>query len=173
MRGRPVPVKLWVTIQEPRIVTFLTMVAYIVCFLSGWFIIGYSVEGNGVVYDPLAWLTGIIFILVGAVGIPVAWTGKHWIEAGVALGMALGGFLVVLTLGIAYWVHRTIYSFGPDALFIVTWASMGMIFGLTRFERCRLAPYAYGKGPLLPDHRKAVAVHKMNQDWEKLKNREE
>ena len=155
MRGRPVPVKLWVTIQEPRIVTFLTMVAYIVCFLSGWFIIGYSVEGNGVVYDPLAWLTGIIFILVGA------------------LGMALGGFLVVLTLGIAYWVHRTIYSFGPDALFIVTWASMGMIFGLTRFERCRLAPYAYGKGPLLPDHRKAVAVHKMNQDWEKLKNREE
>ena len=167
------PVRVWDTIQEPRVVTFLMMVAYMICILSGVFIIRSAVEGNDIVYEPLAWFTGIVLILVGIVGIPVAWTGKHWVEAGVALGMTLGGFLVLLTLGVAYWVHNTLYSFGPDALFIVTWASTGMIFGLTRFERCRLAPYALNKGPLMPEHRKDLAIYQMHQDWESANNNRE
>ena len=161
------PTRIWTSLQEPKIVTVLIIWAYFTSILAGVFLIQYSIFDNKQLYDPLAIITGITLIVFGALGVPSAWTGKHWFERAAALGMALGGALVSLTFGTAFWVHRTLPIFGPDAFFAIVWSSMSVILGLTRFERCRLSPYTAGKGPLLPEHRKTMAIQRMNDDWEK------
>lgn len=164
------PTRIWLSVHEPKIVTVLIILAYLVSVVSGGFLIEYATLENSPLYEPLAILTGSVLILFGILGIPAAWMGKHWFERSTALGMALGGALVGLTFGLAFWVHGTLHIFGPDASFAVSWSSMSVILGLTRFERCRLVPYTAGKGPLLPEHRKRIAIQRMDDDWEKAKN---
>ena len=165
-------IKLFATLEEPKTVTALMVLAYILSIGSGVLLIASSIAYPGLIFEPLAIVSGIVMILSGAFGAPVAWTGKYWLERAAAVGFSFGAALLCLTLTLAFWVNQTIFSFGLDAWLSLLWASNAIILGVIRFERCRLIPYAIGKGPLLPEHRKTLAIKKMQEDWEKVINKE-
>lgn len=160
------------SLSEPKMVTFLMAFTYLVVFASGILLITSGLSSDPGLYAPLAILSGGTLVLTGAVGSPTAWLGKHWVERGAAIGLAAGSFFVGLTIVTSY-IEHPLPSPTPESVFNILWTAVVCVFGLIRFERCRLAPYALGKGPLLPEHKKLVAMNKMDLDWEAATNPEE
>ena len=163
--------KPWVlsTLSEPKIVTLIMVATYLLAIASGSMLVFSGVYATHPLYSPLAILSGITLGLSGLVGIPTAWLGKHWVERGAAIGLAAGAFFVGFTILVSYIEHLS-PPLTVESIFNVLWTGIVFLYGLNRFERCRLAPYALGKGPLLPEHKKLVAISKMDLDWQAATN---
>ena len=165
--------KPWIlsTLSEPKIVTSIMVVTYLLALASGSMLVFSGLYATHALYSPLAILSGITLGLSGLVGMPTAWFGKHWVERGAAIGLAAGAFFVGLTIIVSYIEHPSPPS-TVESVFNILWTAIIFLYGLNRFERCRLAPYALGKGPLLPEHKKLVAMDKMDLDWQAATNPE-
>ena len=96
--------------------------------------------------------------------------GEHFVAF---LGVAAGGLCVMFMLGITYGSQVSMDQPDVASAFNLLWSVPAVAIGLTRFERSRLAPYAEGKGPKLPEVRKELAIQQMDSDWEAVMKRKE
>lgn len=167
-------IKVWSTLHEPRVVTAIIVGTYISMAAAGILLIHLAIiDTTDRLYDPLAFIAGLMLTVSGIIGAPASWTGRHWVERATALGIAAGGLCVMFMLSIAYWAHVSKDQPGVVSAFNLLWCVPSVALGLTRFERSRLAPYAEGKGPKLPEARKELAIQRMDSDWEAVMKRKE
>lgn len=158
--------KVWQTLHEPRVVTFLMVVTYLVGVLCGVLMISLAVNKfDDWIYDSMAFIAGVVLIVSGITGAPSSWTGRHWFERAPALGIAAGGGFAALTLLASYHTYGEVGQGIISAVFGTMCGILLVGLGITRFERCRIAPYAEGMGPKLPEARKEIAIHRMDEDW--------
>lgn len=132
-------VSLWNRIQEPRLVSVVQTLIYVLCFFGGLSTLTdppRSIEGafgNGI---TLAW--GLFALIGGFMGVYAAPTGKWLIEkpAIIACGTA-----IILYAGIVINLHFT--STGnriPQIVFIL----IGLLHFINRYWRIK--PYSYEPG---------------------------
>lgn len=138
--------KVWWSLHEPRVVTFIS-----ICVYTAAIIIGFSMVNATL---PLTFDTpyrrvaeGYLLMLSGGLGIPCAWRGLWYLERVACFGLAGVGMLVMLS-GLA-----DLFGFFDATEHPVTasWL-MGVFcwiaFGWARWFRVKEQPYAPGRGPL-------------------------
>lgn len=132
----------WKTIEEPRSVTTLAIISYAIVALMGGLFAMDPIHAAMDVSTP--WLLGFTVLLLvsgGAVGVPAAWRGAWWLERGATV--AVGGGVVLLA-GNVLALNARVWPL------VVVFLSLSLAFLGTRYIRVRRAPFAPGKGPMLP-----------------------
>lgn len=143
--------KIWVSLQEPRSVTFIMVLTYFAGFVGGTL---YLAVGNH--YTPLPvhlsdMIVSVLFVAAGFLGVPSAWRGQWWLER----------IAVLFVVGAA--ILRTITSILilPTSTELLLYSTLPwfflILFMTTRWLRVRLVPYRPGSGPL-PAEQKAAIV---------------
>ncbi|MFP7697108.1 hypothetical protein [Trueperella sp. LYQ143] len=142
-------IALWHTLEEPRAVTAAMVAAYGLTLLVGIDLL-LHLPGVSPVAACLRLMCGLLLVFAGCTGMPSAWRGAYWLERLSALamagGLAIWGFRLVTA---QLFVHRDLLLHAPLAS--VCSIFLGVLFGFTRFRRVAHMPYAFGKGPLLPE----------------------
>ena len=142
--------RIWGTVEEPRIVTLAIVAAYTVTVMIGYSLLLAPPSGH----DQDTWLRLISALLLiggGTTGVPGAWTGARWIEQGSAFASA-AGLGVTLTLVLAIHEDRSLATPWITVLTLV----LAALFWFARYARVKNDAYAPGKGPLLPEQKRAV-----------------
>lgn len=142
--------KIWVSLQEPRSVTFVMVLTYFTGMVGGvlYFLIGNHVGSPGVLVADA--IVAGFFILAGVIGVPSAWSGQWWLERIAVLFVVGAAILRTITSILILTVSsELLYSTIP-------WFFLSL-FMLTRWLRVRLVPYRPGSGPL-PAEQKAALV---------------
>ena len=139
----------WGSLHEPKRVTALVVIVYAVTLILGVSIFqNITVQGVSI-FTAVKVTAGVAMVTGGATGVPAAWVGAYWLERLSAIALA-GGY-TLWGIFIAY-LHFSHPSFGLEAPWTtLTATAVVALFALIRFERVKQAPYAAGKGPLLPE----------------------
>lgn len=137
--------KLWMTMHEPKMVTFGFVVAYAIFAHGGLSVIlmhqGQLPLGVYLARMVSAWC----FLIGGMIGAPTAWKGIWWAEraAVVAIGFgAFSRFLAIKAMGD--------YDSEQSSFAVHVWLAIIAIM-LARFAWVKISPYRNGAGPLLPE----------------------
>lgn len=142
--------KIWVSLQEPRSVTFIMVLTYFAGLVGGTV---YFVFGNHNTPLPVLVHNMIVsgfFVAAGLLGIPSAWRGRWWLERIAVLFVVSAATLRMIVSILALPAStELLYSTLPWFFLI--------LFMLTRWLRVRLVPYRPGSGPL-PAEQKAAIV---------------
>lgn len=148
--SRTLFLRIWGTLEEPRGLTAVYVVAYLVAVAAA---VGAMVTPTP---HPLPYTdTGLRVMVVvflgvsGLVGAPAAWAGAWWLERAAAMG-ALGGAGVMLFEASVAWL----YPGGPVLMapaLTVPASVFSVLLFLVRLIRVTQQPYAPGKGPDLPE----------------------
>ena len=135
-------IRIWQSMEEPRPVTAVIAVIYAVAAFTGSVIAARS-EWGGLDTAGLTirGVTVLLMIAGGAIGALTSWRGVWWAER--ACTIAVSGAIVILTVTE---IQGTPGPWARDVFIAVT--ALGLM--LTRWFRVRRAPFAPGKGPLLP-----------------------
>ena len=149
----------WRTVEEPRAVTVIAVLAYAVAVWAG----------VGLIVDPpahplshadavLRWFGAAALITAGVLGAPAAWAGKWWLER-VGATAALAGLLVT-----GFEVAAIAWPGPPDLYapgLTVPAAALAILAFAARLSRVVQRPYAPGRGPELPEHKAQAVVAKI------------
>lgn len=156
--------RLWGTMEEPRKVTTLMVVAYAVAVVAGVTMAVYPTP------HPLPYSDGVLRTLGaltlglgGLMGAPSAWLGRWWVESGAATACLGGMVLALFEVLVLVWPG----SPGPPLQApVVTIAAVlfSILFFATRRQRVRRQPYAPGKGPDTPEIQSDVLLARIIAD---------
>ena len=88
--------RVWATLHEPRAITALAVALYIVLAVTGCVVLALTLARPATdLRDATLSILGGVLVITGAAGAPLAWTGRHYLEGGVVLGLPLAGLLIV------------------------------------------------------------------------------
>ena len=144
--------KLWMTMHEPRVVTFGFVLAYAIFAYGGLIIVA---TDHGML--PLGVYTarmvaGWCLVVGGLIGAPTAWKGAWWAERVATVFIAFAVFARILAiLGMG-----ELYDDGQQAFAITIWAALIAVMW-ARFAWVEVSPFRGGAGPLLPEMDAALA----------------
>lgn len=141
---------IWGSAVEPRSVTALTALAYLVTAILGYSLLLAPPTGH----ENDVWIrtiTAVCLIGGGTVGVPTAWRGAWWLEQ-TASAASGAGMIIALTEVMAVHDARGLATPWVTVLGLV----LAALFWFARFSRVKDWAYAPGKGPLLPEQRAAV-----------------
>lgn len=139
-------ITIWQTLEEPRAVTAITVLVYGIAATVGTLL---ALNASwGAFDDPWTQISAVVLLIVGGiVGVPTCWRGVWWAERIATL--AIGGGVLVVAGSI---LERAPGLWPLVALF----TALATGFLATRYIRVRLAPFAPGKGPMLPSQEAAL-----------------
>lgn len=145
--------RLWGTMEEPRKVTAIMVVAYIIAVAAGVTMALYPTPHPLPYSDTALRTLGALALgLGGLMGAPSAWLGKWWVESGAATSCMGGMVLALFEVLVLVWPG----SPGPP-LQAPGVTIAGVLFSIllfaTRRQLVRRQPYAPGKGPGTPEVR--------------------
>lgn len=139
-------ITIWQTLEEPRAVTAITVVVYGLAATVGVLIATNSAWAG--IDNPGTHLASVgLLVIGGIVGVPTCWRGVWWAERIATL--AIGGGALVLAGN----VLAIVPSVWP---LVALFSALSLGFLATRYIRVRLAPFAPGKGPMLPSQEAAL-----------------
>ena len=148
----------WNSLYEPRWVTALTVLTYLLCGYLGVI----TITGASLAYETNAFvstLTGLFLLGAMFVGVPTAWRGVRWLERVAALSMTAGFTVWGVYLLTVHLLPNPWHLTAPETVAIGCLVSA--ISGLVRLARIIEDPYAPGRGPLLPERENQIADRKV------------
>lgn len=138
--------RLWASLYEPREVTAGFVLGYMALVAGGFGVIFVDQGQLPIGVWSARMVSGLFFVVGGAISIPTAWRGWWWVER---WGVAILGFAFVSRLIAIVGMG----DFTGESHLIL--AVMAWLFGLcaiaARFAWVLESPYRHGAGPMMPE----------------------